>query len=293
MKKQKISWILAAAFLLAAGLCGGCGYGNGSAAGEAVFVPEGGTNPEDGMISEGGTNPEDGMISVPEDRMDPESGKNGEAETAAEADEEVPEDPGGSGSASGDFAVSAPALLYVHICGEVKNPGVYELEEGSRIFQAVEKAGGFTEEAAESYLNMAQEVADGMKIVVPSEDEIAAQNAQNGIGTDAAAGLGAGGGTSAWISGAAGGGSGAAGGVGPGISGVTEGAGGSESGGKVNLNTADKATLMTLKGIGEARAEDIIAYREEHGPFRKIEDVMKVSGIKEAAFEKIKEEITV
>ena len=62
---------------------------------------------------------------------------------------------------------------------------------------------------------------------------------------------------------------------------------------KVNLNTADKETLMTLSGIGEARAEAILAYREEQGGFQSIEEIMEISGIKTAAFEKIKDQITV
>ena len=62
---------------------------------------------------------------------------------------------------------------------------------------------------------------------------------------------------------------------------------------KVNLNTASKEQLMTLTGIGEARAEAILAYRRDAGPFLVIEDIMKVSGIKEAAFQKIKDDITV
>ncbi|MDO5417622.1 MAG: helix-hairpin-helix domain-containing protein, partial [Lachnospiraceae bacterium] len=62
---------------------------------------------------------------------------------------------------------------------------------------------------------------------------------------------------------------------------------------KVNINTAGAEALMTLRGIGEARAGDIIAYRKKHGPFEKIEDIMQVPGIKDAAFQKIKEDITV
>lgn len=141
---------------------------------------------------------------------------------------------------------------YVHVCGEVNAPGVYELEEGSRIFQAVEKAGGLTEEAAGEYLNMAEIIRDGMKIQVPSEDEVEAGAVpvlpeQNGSGQSV----------------------------------------------KVNINTAGKEQLMTLRGIGESRAEDIIRYREEHGPFGAIEEIMEISGIKDAAFQKIKEDITV
>ena len=92
-------------------------------------------------------------------------------------------------------------------------------------------------------------------------------------------------------------------GVKEGRAGVTAGpvsqgtAGGRESGSaksaKVNLNTAGKEELMTLKGIGESKAEDIIRYRETYGPFERIEDIMNISGIKDAAFQKIKDSITV
>ncbi|MEY8353099.1 helix-hairpin-helix domain-containing protein [Lachnospiraceae bacterium 54-53] len=150
---------------------------------------------------------------------------------------------------------AAPSC-YVHICGEVVSPGVYELQEGSRIFQAVEKAGGFTENAAGEFLNMAEQVKDGMKIVVLNKEEAEAAKA------GAALPLSAGGPSETQKS-------------------------------RVNLNTATKEELMTLRGIGEARAEDILRYRENQGGFHKIEDIMKVSGIKDAAFQKIKEDITV
>lgn len=143
---------------------------------------------------------------------------------------------------------------YVHICGEVVTPGVYELKDGSRVFQAVEAAGGFTSQAATEYLNMAQLVTDGMKLVVPSVTEAKAGQL-----------------------------------YGESDSGVAP----VQAEGKVNLNTATKEQLMTLKGIGESRAEDIIQYREEQGRFQKTEDIMKISGIKNAAYEKIKDDITV
>lgn len=144
-------------------------------------------------------------------------------------------------------------ICYVHICGEVASPGVYELEEGSRIFQAVAVAGGFTENAAADSLNMAEPVKDGMKIQVPNQEE--AQKLLN-EGADFSGSL-------------------------------------QEGRRKVNLNTAKKDELMTLRGVGEAKADDIIRYRESHGGFQKIEDIMKISGIKEAAFQKIKDDITV
>lgn len=139
------------------------------------------------------------------------------------------------------------AVCYVYVCGQVHQPGVYVLEEGQRIFEAVEMAGGFTEEAAEGYLNLAAPVTDGMKLLVPDESQAA-----------------------------------------EGIQALGDG----ESG-KINLNTAAREELMTLPGIGQSRAEDIIRYREAHGGFARIEDIMKVSGIKEAAFEKIKDQIGV
>jgi competence protein ComEA len=132
-------------------------------------------------------------------------------------------------------------------------PGVYELEEGSRIFQAVEVAGGFTENAAADSLNMAEPVKDGMELKVPDKEEAK-------VLLDQA---------------------------------LYSGTGSSEGRRKVNLNTADKGQLMTLRGVGEAKADDIIRYRESHGGFQKIEDIMKISGIKEAAFLKIKDDITV
>ncbi len=148
-----------------------------------------------------------------------------------------------------DSAEPVPDYMYVYVCGEVAAPGVYELPAGSRIFEAIERAGGFTEAAAAESLNLAAVVSDGMKLRVLSEAELLTlpESAQAEDGR-------------------------------PDL---------------VNLNTAAKAELMTLPGIGESRAEDIIRYREQSGGFQKIEDIMKVSGIKEAGFQKIKDRITV
>lgn len=158
--------------------------------------------------------------------------------------------------------------VYVHVCGQVVSPGVYQLLKGSRVYEAVALAGGCTETGAPDWLNMAQKVTDGMKIQVPDQETVrrlmeeqpaedgliqipdSAQEGSAGVQTFQAEAL-------------------------------------------VNINTADKAQLMTLPGIGESRAEAIIQYREEYGDFQKPEDIMKVSGIKEAAFQKIKDSITV
>lgn len=149
---------------------------------------------------------------------------------------------------------------YVHICGAVVRPGVYELVSGSRIYEAVELAGGFTAEAAESYVNQAGVIVDGMKVVIPSEEEAKEwdiQDTQAGITLDDSEGV--------WHS----------------------------TQRKVNLNTASVEELCTLTGIGESRAGSIIAYREQHGGFSSIEEIMQVEGIKEGAFAKIKDKISV
>ena len=149
----------------------------------------------------------------------------------------------------------APAFV-VHVCGEVVNPGIYELPAGSRIYEAVKAAGGFTENAEEESVNLASPIEDGVQIRIYSKEE-----------------------TETLAAGAA-----------P-FDGFEASGEGKEP--VVNLNTATKEELMTLSGIGESRAEDIIRYREENGGFQNIEDIMKVSGIKDAAFQKIKDRITV
>ena len=138
-------------------------------------------------------------------------------------------------------------MIYVHICGEVNQPGVYELPEGSRIFEAVEAAGGFTEEAAQASLNLAQVISDEEQIVILTKEEAESKARMER----------------------------------------------EQQAGIVNLNTASKEQLMTLPGIGESRAEDIIRYRKESGGFQSVEEIMNVPGIKESAYLKIKDSITV
>lgn len=243
-KKKRIKILAAVIFMVAAGICYSCGRNQDSGVpGDGIFLSGGQSGLsllEAGTTSAAGIAPADGIV--------PESG------AAAEADAVSGEGAGAADSAAAQ-STSAPTV-YVHICGAVERPGVYQVEEGSRVYQVVEEAGGFLEEAAPDYLNMADAVSDGMKLVVPYADELEAGQAYGETG-QAAAGVSA---------------SGPA---------------------KININTADKAALMTLKGIGESRAEDIIRYREQNGGFQKIEDIMNVSGIKDASFEKIRDDITV
>ncbi len=158
-------------------------------------------------------------------------------------------------------------ICYVHVCGAVKSPGVYELTADSRLFEAIQMAGGLTEEAAGEAVNQAELVEDGSRIYVPTKEEAGATMADDGTfvqGTE---------------------------------NGKTSGENGTEAGdpsdGRVNINTAAKDELMTLSGIGEAKAEAIIRYREEHGAFQKPEDLMEVEGIKEGVFQKVKDQIKV
>ena len=152
-----------------------------------------------------------------------------------------------------------PQNCYVDIKGEVLRPGVYEFSCESRIQEVIKKAGGFTEEADETKINLAQKITDQMQMIVPNVN-----SKQEG--------------------------------------GVTE--GNSEKGnssnmilsnakqGKVNINTATLEELQTIKGIGKKKAEAILQYRKEHGPFRTKEDLLEVKGIGKKALEAIESQVT-
>ena len=143
--------------------------------------------------------------------------------------------------------------IKVYVTGEVKNQGVIELEKGSRIVDAIEKAGGQTEEANLKNVNLAYELEDGQKIYIPNKSE---ENT-NEITDD-------------------------------GITGID-----SKENDTININKADEKELQELNGIGESLASSIIKYREENGKFKNIEDLKNVPGIGESKFSNIKEKIKV
>lgn len=159
----------------------------------------------------------------------------------------------GAGGSGGED-VSGEAECVIHICGAVAVPGVYRLPAGSRVVDAVKAAGGLAEDAAERGVNQAAPISDGMQIVIPTLEE-----AEQGIFSP---------------------------------DGVME-ENGSGKDGLVDINTADAAELMTLPGIGQTRADAIVAYRQQNGKFQSIEDIMKVDGIKEGSFAKLKDRICV
>ena len=162
--------------------------------------------------------------------------------------------------------------LVVHICGAVSAPGVYELPAGSRIMDAVEAGGGFLPEADEACCNLAEEIVDGCQIYIMTKTESCADGQ-----TEKKAGIQTSPDSDMQTT----------------DRNVRSNSAPALENGLVNLNTADVAALMTLPGIGESRAKAIISYREQQGAFTKIEDIMKISGIKQAAFSKIKDKITV
>lgn len=147
--------------------------------------------------------------------------------------------------------------IKVHIAGEVKKEGILEFEEGSRIADVIDKAGGTTGDADLSKINLAYEVEDGQKIYIPNKNnkedvEYIIEEAGEGIINNE-----------------------------------------ENTSKKININTASQTELETLSGIGPSTALKIIHYREENGDFNTIEDIKNVSGIGDAKFNNIKEEITV
>lgn len=164
-------------------------------------------------------------------------------------------EPVGSGETAGAEAESAiesaagqsGETVYVHVCGQVRTPGVYELEPGSRVGDAVEAAGGFTEEAREASVNLARQVVDGEQLYVFSKEEQPEDSQTAAIQEET----------------------------------------------RININLASKEKLMELPGIGEAKADAIIAYRNRQQGFQSIEDLKNIEGIKDGVFNKIKDKITI
>ncbi len=178
----------------------------------------------------------------------------GNGEVAEESDKERETQSGGK--------------IFIDIAGEVKNPGVYEVTSDSRIFEAIEKAGGLTEKADTTNVNQAETVKDGQKISIPKKGATAqssggsggessqttsapASNAQTSAGTDPASGT------------------------------------------KININSADSSQLQTINGIGPSTAEKIIRYRTSKGAFKSIDDLKKVNGIGDKKLEKLRPYVTI
>jgi len=161
---------------------------------------------------------------------------------------------------SADFGIDIPKedkIIFIDVGGAVVSPSVVELSEGDRVYQAIELAGGLTENADTTNVNLAEVLADGDKILIPKIGETSNYDTPSGIVTKN----------------------------------IT-----SENNAQsalVNLNTATSSQLETLNGVGPSTAAKIISYRDKYGGFKKIEELMEVSGIGEKTFEKLKDSITV
>jgi len=136
--------------------------------------------------------------------------------------------------------------IIIDVKGAVNKEGVYEMKEGDRVKDAVQKAGGFLSEVDMKKVNLAQIVQDQMLLYIPSKNE-----SEQEVLTS------------------------------------------SKEDGKIRINTASKEQLEKITGIGSRKAESILKYREEHGPFQKIEDLLEIDGIGAKSLEKIKDQIII
>jgi competence protein ComEA len=158
-----------------------------------------------------------------------------------------------------DQLVVKAATIYVHIVGEVESPGIYEVDSGARIVDVVFAAGGFSDKADQSSVNLAREVTDGEQVVV---FKVGAASAQFGNAF---------------------GGSGVGSGVGSGFG---------SAGSQISLNHGSQSELEQLPGVGPALAGRMIDWRNANGGFKKKEDLLNISGIGDKLFAGIKDEVT-
>lgn len=179
---------------------------------------------------------------------------------------------GASSEGSQEPAVS----IFVHVIGAVREPGVYELSQGSRVSDAVDAAGGTTSKASVDSVNLARVLNDGEQVLVPTKAQVKDQGKVAGQDGSAASQEGSAAAGSAASSGSAG------------SSGSP-----SAGAGKININTASSDELQTLKGVGPATAQKIIDERTANGPFAKVDDLTRVSGIGEKKLASIRDSITV
>ena len=163
--------------------------------------------------------------------------------------------PAGTQASASEGTPSQTAVLQVYLCGSVAAPGVYAVPEGSRVADALAAAGGFADGADPAAVNLAAWVSDGQMIYFPAVSERVPHAASAGR-TDPAS-------PSADAASAA----------------------------LVPINSASEEELMTLPGIGAAKAAAIIAYREANGPFAELSDLCRVPGIKEALYSGLKDRI--
>ena len=194
------------------------------------------------------------------------SANSGSAEVAAQDSGQLEDgdDTGSSGSKSADSGASGKTEknLVVQVVGAVAAPGVYTLEEGQRVIDAINAAGGMSGDASQASVNLARQLQDGEQIYVPTSEEAQSGSVAGPLASGAtnASGVSASGSASV-------------------ASGTT--------GGLININTATEEQLDQLPGVGPSTAKAIVDYRTQNGRFSSIEDIQEVSGIGESKYSKI------
>lgn len=249
--KYRIRLLLLAVVVMAAAACGK----------EEVLTLRSSPSSSDGMTAEcteeaSGDSRQQGC----------DAGDAAERTGAAESAEEERDDAAESGKRE---------LLYVYVCGAVECPGVYAFEEGARVFDAIEAAGGLSADADGACVNQALKLSDQDQLYIRTLEE-KEQNTQKG---------------EAFCTGTSP--EGSASGNGYGLL-PAEGSAGAENAAdaRININTASQRELTSLPGIGDTKAAAILADRAENGFYEAPEDLKRVSGIGDATFEKLKDRIT-
>lgn len=164
--------------------------------------------------------------------------------------------------AGADKAATTDTTIVVHVAGQVRSPGVYHLEGGARVVDAVMAAGNAIGDAAVDSLNLARPLADGEQIYVPAKEEVV-QGVSGGSVSSASSGS------------------------------AQTASGAGSAGALVNINSADVATLETLPGVGPVTAQKIVAEREANGPFATPDDLSRVAGIGPKRLEQLRDVVSV
>jgi len=229
MKKKYVMIGIILGFLILSGVCYSCSYKDSNAATVLSPVKTNNKEKEKEEINLQGNNLESSNYSV----------QSGEPITDS-------------------TTVSANTIFYIHICGAVADPGVYQVDCNARLIDLIMLAGGLSNDAAGDYINQAQVVSDGQRIYIPTKEEVKEITDREYIEGDKSNQENL-----------------------------------PDKPELININEADEEKLMSLPGVGQAKADSIVKYRKTKGDFNTTEELMNVPGIKEGLFSQISSYITV